>query len=657
MTEAFVVAAIVLVGASGVPGLLCDRRSPVGERIATAMMLLGATLGLAGAVRAVVAPGAGWRAPWPVPGGAIVIAIDGLSALFLFPILLLPALGSIYGLAYWRQAEHPDSGRKLRLFYGLLAAGLALLLVARSGVLFLVGWETMALAAFFLVGTEDHEPAVREASYVYLLATRFGTLALFALFAVLHAATGSLDFAPSERGLGGGAATAVFVLALVGFGLKAGAMPLHIWLPGAHANAPSHVSAVMSGALIKVGIYGLLRATTLVAQPPAWWGFVVLAIGATSAVLGVAFALGQHDLKRLLAYHSIENIGIILIGVGIALLGRAYLLPDLVLLGLCGALLHVWNHGLFKALLFFSAGAVVHATGTREIDRLGGLLKRMPVTGLLFLVGAVAICGLPPLNGLVSELLVYLGLLRAATSQPGALWLVGAFAAPALALVGALALACFTKAFGAVFLGSARTAEAEHAHEAPSAMTGPIVVLAACCLFIGVASPLVAPVLDTAARAWSPESFVLPALTATAPLAWVSVGAGALIATLAALSAFLVARTRLAPADVGSWDCGYASPTARMQYTASSFADSLVGLFRWALRPAEHRPHPAGPFPVQPAHYHSHVPEVVLDRVLVPLFRIAGRVADAARWLQRGNVHLYLLYVLLGLLFLVALAR
>jgi len=659
MNEALVVAAIVLAALSGVPGLFWRHPARAGERIASALMLLGAACGFAAAVRAVFLPSPGLSAPWSVPGGEIAIVIDGLSAFFLFPVFLLPALGSIYGLAYWPQSEHPDNGRRLRFFYGLLTAGLGLLVVARHAVLFLAGWETMAIAAFFLVATEDEDAAVRQSGYIYLLATRFGTLAIIALFAVLQSATGSLAFAPSHGGLSGGAATAVFVLALLGFGLKAGAMPLHVWLPGAHANAPSHVSAVMSGVLIKAGIYGLVRVTTLVDCPPAWWGGVVLALGVISAVLGVAYALGQHDIKRLLAYHSVENIGIILIGLGLALLGRTHGQADLMLLGITGALLHVWNHGLFKALLFLAAGAVVHATGTREIDQLGGLLKRMPRSGVLFMVGAVAICGLPPLNGLVSELLIYLGLMHAVAAGAGSVFLAGALAAPALALVGALALACFAKVFGATWLGEPRSRHAERAHEAPLAMTAPMAVLAVSCLFIGVGSPLVAPVLDRAAAAWAPEGFALPTLTSAAPLASVSMAAVALVVALAAGATLLVTRTRRVPAAaaVGTWDCGYLAPTARMQYTASSFADTLVGLFSWALRPKTHRPVVSGAFPAGQSRFHSHVPEVVLEQGIAPLFRLAGRFSDGARWLQSGNVQAYLLNVLVGLLILLAVAR
>ncbi|MEW6270068.1 MAG: proton-conducting transporter membrane subunit, partial [Thermodesulfobacteriota bacterium] len=504
MTLPLLVAAVVLVGVSGMPGVLVRRRAVGGERVAAALLVAGSACGIASALLATAEAGASsLDLAWPVPGGALAIAIDGISALFLIQIFAVAALGAIYGLGYWAQGEHPDDARKLRLFYGLLTAGMAVLVVARNSVLFLAGWETMALAAFLVVTTEDRVPAVRQAGYLYLIATRLGTLLLFAMFALLHAATGSFGWVtpPPESGL----ANAIFLLGLTGFGLKAGLMPLHVWLPGAHANAPSHVSAVMSGVLIKMGIYGLVRLCSLFPSPPLWWGGAVLALGVVSAVLGVVFAIAQHDLKRLLAYHSVENIGIICIGFGLAVLGRSLGRPELVALGLAGALLHVWNHGLFKALLFLSAGSVLHATGTREIDQLGGLLRRMPHTGLAFLVGAVAICGLPPLNGFVSELLVYLGLLRTVAGSGDLAWLAGAFTAPALALVGALAVACFVKVFGIVFLGEPRSGRARAAHESGAPMLVPMAALGGACVVIGVAPALVAPLLDGAVSSWAPE--------------------------------------------------------------------------------------------------------------------------------------------------------
>ncbi len=423
-------------------------------------------------------------------------------------------------------------------------------------------------------------------------------------------------------------------------------MPLHVWLPGAHAAAPSHVSALMSGVLIKMGIYGLLRTAAGFEHPPLWWGGALLGLGAVSAVLGVAFAIGQHDVKRLLACHSVENIGIICMGMGLALLGRAVGEPALVLLGLAGALLHVWNHGLFKALLFLGAGSVIHATGTRELDRLGGLLRRMPATGLLFLVGAVAICGLPPLNGFVSELLIYLGLFSAAAATQGRWWIATAFAAPALALVGALALACFVKAFGAIFLGEPRSPHSLRAREAPRTMLLPMIALAACCAGIGLAPALVAPALDSAAAAWG----VHAPLASAVPLGRISLAAALLVAALAlaaAALAYRVRRARTAP----TWDCGYAVPAARMQYTSSSFAQMLVGLFAFALRPEETVPRLTAPFPA-PSAYHGEVPDAVLDRLLLPLLRAGANAFESLRFIQRGNVQAYLGYILLTLVLL-----
>jgi hydrogenase-4 component B len=380
-------------------------------------------------------------------------------------------------------------------------------------------------------------------------------------------------------------------------------------------------------------------------------------LGAISGVLGVAFAIGQHDFKRLLAYHSVENIGIICMGLGVALLGRHLGRADLVVLGMAGALLHVWNHALFKSLLFLSAGSVLHATGTREIDRLGGLLRLMPRTGAAFLIGAVAICGLPPLNGLISELFVYLGLFRVALGGSH-YWLAGALAAPALALIGALAVACFVKVFGAVFLGQARAPEAELAHEAKGAMTGPMVVLSACCLLIGLGAPLVSPVLDVAVAAWASGGAELPRLAAIAPLVAVSSTSAGLLLVILLVGHWLARRVRshAATTEVGTWDCGYAAPSARMQYTSSSFAEMLVALLAGALRPVTRGPVLEGPFP-RPADFHSHVTDTALERAVLPAFAATTRFFERLRPLQRGSIHLYLVYILGTLIVLLTFGR
>ncbi|MCC6525388.1 MAG: hydrogenase [Polyangiaceae bacterium] len=642
--------AIALTALSGVAGLLPARRARLGELLAVGLVVLGAALGLAGSVVGFVASDAlRIDLPWSLPGARLLVRVDALSSMFLAPLFFVSAAGAVYGLSYWPVREHPRDARGVRLYYGLTVAGLATVLCAANAVLFLVGWEVMALGAFMLVGTEHERAEVRGASLVYLVSTRAGTLCLFGFFGLLYAITGSLDF---DLGAVAGRASAtelhgLFVLALCGFGLKAGLMPLHVWLPGAHANAPSHVSALMSGVLLKMGVYGLVRTTAFFPTPPLWWGAALVGCGVVSGILGVAFALGQHDLKRLLAYHSVENIGIIALGLGLALVGRSLGAPALVGLGLAGALLHVWNHGLFKALLFLAAGAVVHATGTREIDALGGLGKRMPKTALAFLVGSVAICGLPPLNGFVSELLVYLGLFEAAASPDAPAWLVGALGAPALALIGALAVACFVKVYGVVFLGEPRSAKVDKAHEVDKLMTGPMAALGAACALIGLAPALVMPALARAAHTWAPE--LADEVGPVASLAWLSLANGLLLGLVLVAAAWLAWRARAAATvrDVPTWDCGYAAPTPRMQYTASSFAATLVGFFAFALRPSRFRPELVGPFPQRGTLFTS-LPDVVLGRLILPAFALIGPLLARLRKLTQGSVHTYLLYMLVA---------
>jgi hydrogenase-4 component B len=645
-------AATALVSISGVPGLALPRGSRGGERVAALLIAIGALLGIA-AASLCVAQGAEERSvAWGIPTGSLSVGVDGLSALFLFPIFAVAALGALYALGYWGAAEHADGGRRLRFAYGLLTGGMALVVLARDGVLFLVGWEVTALAAFFAVTALDRDRAVREAGFLYLVCTRLSALALLALFALLSLTGGSFAFA-SFRGslLSDGAATAAFLLALLGFGLKAGIFPLHVWLPSAHAAAPSHVSALLSGVVIKLGIYGLARFATFFPEAPAGWGVAILALGVLSAVLGVAAALGQHDLKRLLAYHSIENIGIIAIGLGLALLGRSLGRPEWIALGLAGALFHVWNHGLFKALLFLAAGSVIRATGTREIDALGGVARRMPRTGLAFLVGAVAICGLPPLNGFASEFLVYSGLLAGVAREPGRAWLVAALAVPALALVGGLALACFVKVIGAVFLGEPRTPAATRARECGASMQAPMAALAAACVVLGGAPLLAAPALDAAIASFASA----PGVASVAPLGAIGAAAVLLVAFLAAAAAALRARLRARPLESdATWDCGYAAPSARMQYTGSGFAQMLVELFGWALRPRVHEPRIDELFP-RSASFHSEVPDAVLERGLRPAVESLARGSLRLRWLQGGHTHVYVLYILLALLALLAL--
>jgi len=584
-----------------------------------------------------------------LPFGPLRFVLDPLGAFFLLPVFLIGSAGTFYGLGYWRAASHPRSGPYLRLFYGCLVASMGLVVLAGDGVGFLVAWEAMSLSAFAAMTAEDHRRTVRQAGWLYLVSAHLSILVLLAMFALWRSVTGSFAFLPLVPGVvAPGVRTAIFLMALVAFGCKAGMMPLHFWLPGAHANAPSHVSALLSGVVLKIGIYGLVRVGfLLLPEPPLSWGVLVLGLGVCSAILGVVFALGQHDLKRLLAYHSIENIGIILMGLGIALIGAYAHRPAWMALGLAGGLLHVWNHGLFKSLLFLAAGGVIMRNHTREIDRLGGRAKTMPYTAAAFLLGAVAICGLPPLNGFVSEWLVYLGLLGPFSGTAPGEFQVLALAAPALALVGALAVACFVKVYGTVFLGLPRH-QAPRGRDVPATMLLPMALLGACCVVIGVLPALgVAAVMPAVAQATcTARAAVTAALAPAGALQPWTLALAIALPALLGLSYLWMARRPAATA--GTWDCGYARPTPRMQYTASSFAASILELFRWILRPHAARMRLTALFP-RPARFFSHAGDIVLDGCLIPLWAgIKGLLVDR-RTRQQGSIQRYLISICLAL--------
>jgi hydrogenase-4 component B len=638
-------AASALVAVSGFPGLFFRRGSPAAQRLATTLNVLGCAAGAGAALWALAGGHDTARLAWSLPGGPLTFTLDRLSGFFLLPVFIVSCLGAIYGEGYWSEARHPRTARKLRAFYGLLTASLALVMAAGDAWSFLAGWEIVSLSAFFLVTTEGDDPRVLRAGWIYLVSAHMATLCLFAMFALLRDAAGTWRLVPSAA-LGSSALlTPILLLALAGFGIKAGVIPFHVWLPDAHAAAPSHVSAILSGVVLKAGIYGLVRVVSMLPQFPPWLGLALVGLGIASGVLGVVFALAQHDLKRLLAYHSIENVGIILIGIGVGVLGAAEGRPGWAALGFAGGLLHVWNHAIFKSLLFYAAGAVVHATGTREIDALGGLLPRMRATAAAFLVGAVAITGLPPLNGFVSEWLIFLGGFRALAHGTGGVGVLAAAAGvPALALIGALAVACFVKAFSAVFLGSPRTSATDGAHDATRSMRFAMAALALACAAIGLAPSPAARIAGAAAGS-------LLGGTAAGDGDLGALGSAPFVVALVLAALAAVAATwRRKAARAPTWDCGYAASSPRIQYTASSFAAGLVSLFRWAVRPVEHRPKPAGPFPPAAEAFESHAPDPVLDRVLLPGFAWGRGLLAFARPLQAGRIQAYLLYIVVALL-------
>lgn len=590
---------------------------------------------------------------WPVPGGALNLRLDPLSAFFCLPVLLIAPLALIYGRAYL-------SGGTKRLgshwfFFNLLTASMLLLMVAHNALLFLVVWEIMALSSFFLVMFDHEQQEVREAGWTYLIATHLGTVALLVFFAVLGSDAGSLDFARIASANHSGPALAVlFLLALFGFGVKAGFIPLHVWLPEAHPAAPSHVSALMSGVMIKTGIYGILRALVLLGQPTVFMGWALVITGIVSGVGGVLFALAQHDLKRLLAYHSVENIGIIIIGIGAGVLGLAWQIPALAFLGFGGGLLHVLNHAIFKSLLFLGAGSVIHSTGTRNIELLGGIFKRARWTGWTFLIGAAAISGLPPFNGFVSEFYIYFaGISGLSSASPGPVILAVCVLA-SLALIGGLAMACFAKAFGIVFLGEARSEHALQARDPGWMMRLPLAVLSLLCILIGLLAPLTIFLIHSPVRVLTG---LQTATDQTTPLLRMVLSIIALLlAGLIIFAAMLrLIRSRLPRGKEesvsGTWDCGYAQPTARMQYTASSFADPLTDLFSPVLGTRQKGSKVKGCFP-RAADFHSDTPDAAREHIFAPVFKLVGRLISPLRRVQHGNLNGYLLYIAITLIVL-----
>ena len=643
---ALVFVGVIAFALSGPVGMLGRRRENGWQWVSAGVAVGGGLCGLVAAFAVLLGTlTESLSLPAAAPAMTLDLRVGPLSAFFLIPIFAIGSLSTIYGLGYWRQSRHPRTGRKLRLWYGLLIAGMAMLTLCQNSIDFLIAWEMMALSTFFLIITEDQKPAARQAGWVYLVATHLGTLLLVALFAILRVVSGSFLLRPVPPGqVGMGLQTALFLLAIVGFGLKAGIVPLHFWLPEAHANAPSHVSATLSGVALKMGIFGMLRVLTLLTARPPAWGFFLLTLGAVSAFLGVLWAIGQHDVKKLLAYHSVENIGIILMGLGLALLGEAEHQPVWIVLGMAGCLLHVWNHSLFKSLLFLSAGSVIHGAGTRDIDRLGGLAKSMKITAALFMLGSLAICGLPPLNGFISELFIYLGLFHTMARLP-----ILSLAAAVLAMVGALAAACFTKAYGVVFLGTARS-NFRRAHESSPTLWIPMCILGAACVLIGVAPSLVLAPLMHATATWSGQT--LPALGGLIPARTLSMlGVGLVIGIGVGL---VWQRNGLRQARIGiTWACGYIAPSKHMQYTASSLAQMLLTALRPLLHQRRHEPQISGVL-VGPSQFHTVVSDPVLKDAVEPIWRRLRFTLARGQGFQKGSIQNYIFYMLLILLALLA---
>jgi hydrogenase-4 component B len=606
-----------------------------------------------------------------LPLTGLALRVDGLSAFFLVVIGVVGAAVTVYGFGYSAAYEGRYSLRLLGAMLNVLLLSLSVQVMADNALTFLVAWEVMSLSAYTMVLTEHDRPGTVRAAHWYIALTHAGFAALTAMFLLLSEGDLTTSFASMRSAiLSPGTRDAAFVLALLGFGTKAGIAPLHVWLPMAHPVAPSHVSALMSGVVIKMGVYGLLRVTIdLLAGGPAWWGGLVLAVGTVSALLGVLYALMEHDLKRLLAYHSVENIGIIFMGIGAGLMFQTYGLVALATLGVVSGLYHTINHACFKALLFLGAGAVLHATGTRNMEEMGGLIKRMPRTALFFLIGACAIAGLPPLNGFASEWLVFQALLGGSAIPQPEVAVIMPVAVAMLALTSGLAAACFVKAFGITFLAIPRSREAERAHEAPVSMQVGMAALATACVALGLLPFAVVPALgavlaDMRGVASAPLAFSL-GLPLRVPGAVGEMSPSLLALGLLALLAFVPLALRLCRADrrlrvADTWGCGRIGQTPRQEYTATAFAEPLRRVFAELYRPAQDLSidfHPDSKYFVQSIEYRSEIHPWFGRALYDPLVSGLRAAAARVRRLQAGSVHLYLVYMAGALLVLLVMAR
>ncbi len=600
-------------------------------------------------------------------GWAIGYEVDALSGFFLVVLGVLGACVAVYAAGYFAHAR-PGRTAFVGAAFNLLMGAVEMVFLADGALGFLLAWELMTLATAALVATEHEHAESRRAAFLYLALSHVGTGCLVAAFFLLASGAPSLDFVEI---LGARAASspqrhAVFLLFLAGLGVKAGMIPLHVWLPEAHPAAPTPISALMSGVLIKTGIYGIFRLCVAgLGTPPIAWGAIVLALGAVSMLLGVLYALMQHDLKRLLAYHSIENIGIILVAAGVAMVALSVRQPQIAVLALAASLLHVANHALFKGLLFLGAGGAILASGTRNIERMGGLARRMPWTAALFLVGAMAISGLPFLNGFVSEWLVFQSLLVGFHSA-GHTFVRLAFpvAGALLGLAAALAAACFVKAFGITFLALPRGAGAEAARESGALMLLPQVPLALACLaiglvpgpFVGCLGRLAEGLIGPHAGVAGLEADVLRIASAPAGFDALSPPLAALALALAlGLAAVLATRTVFARRAAPAWGCG-GELAAETEYTATAFSKPLMLIFAAVYRPTrEVSTVETAPYYPSEVRYRSEV-EPTFERFFYrPLTRGVIAAAERLRVIQAGSLHAYLGYVMTLVLLLVIL--
>ncbi len=583
--------------------------------------------------------------------GDVVFAIDSLSAFFIVVIAFASLISVFYSKGYL--AHYIEQKKCLNshlVFLTTLIASMLLVVTSQNALMFLVAWEIMSLSSFFLVIFEGEKKEVLKAGIKYLVFMHLSVLFIIIAFAIMALAANSFDFSEFAKILHNNShlANLVFIFAFIGFGAKAGFVPFHNWLPDAHPAAPSHVSAIMSGVMIKTGIYGILRVLTLIALPSEFIGYLLLVVSIVSALYGVLYVIGQNDIKKFLAYCSIENIGIIGIGIAVGTLGLVWDNQMISVCGFAGGILHILNHSIFKELLFFGAGNVYLKTHTKNIETLGGLIKTMPRTAILFLIGSIAICGLPPFNGFVSEFLIYISMFKGLLEHNFFSLLTLLFSIAALALVGTMAILCFTKAFSIIFLGSPRsTASAAVEEDVEYSMLIPMSALVVLILLIGLFPQVafefvmkpVSVLTNTSFEGYQDISLLLQTISRYV---------FAFVCTIAVLIILKLALTRGKVEFHNTWGCGYNKGNSRMQYSASSYVHPFLTMLKPLFKKVFDVEKPRKLFPKK-AHYNSHIDDIEEAYLINPLVKFDEWFLSKFEALQSGNLQSYIKY---GMIFL-----
>lgn len=598
---------------------------------------------------------------------SVSILIDHLSAFFILLISLVALAASIFGIGYIRHLEEKYSIGAFGFFYNIFIASLLLVVSANHAIFFLIAWEIMSVSSYFLVTYEHGNEENISAGFLYFLMTQLGTELILFAFVLLYGVTGSFDFdvlRTMNVVIPEMIKNLALASALFGLAIKAGVVPLHIWLPKAHPVAPSHVSALLSGVMLKVAIFMMIRFLfDLLAPVSLVWGAIILILGAISAVLGVLYALAEHDLKRLLAYHSVENIGIILLGIGSAVMLAALGHPVFASIALSAALYHTINHALFKGLLFLGAGSVASATGTRNMEKYGGLIRTLPVTALFFIIGSIAISGLPPLNGFASEWLTFQALLSGVSVASAGSKIIFVLGVGALALTGGLAAACFVKVIGVTFLARPRSAAAANAREDSFSMKMGMGILAFLCVAFGLfSSPILTILLritNGLALSGGEQKFLPISLESSAQTGTISLSFIALLFvawTLVAYVGVWIVAGKRKEKIYSTWDCGAPVASPRTEIGATGFSRTLLVIFGDLLRPVKHEEakHSARVYKYFPISRHAsfHITDVWTKYAYEPYAVAVHWIANQSKQVQNGNVHTYILYIFLTIIML-----